>query len=52
MADVHNAITRSCNMSRIGSSNNKPELLVRKFLFALCYRSNANAITDKDNDVS
>ena len=34
MADIHDKQTRSFNMSRIRSKNTKPELLVRKFLFA------------------
>ncbi|MBI5632263.1 MAG: hypothetical protein HZA15_02145 [Nitrospirae bacterium] len=34
MADVHDRKTRSYNMSRIRSRDTKPELLVRKFLFA------------------
>jgi len=34
MADVHDKITRSYNMSQIKSKDTKPELLVRKFLFA------------------
>jgi DNA mismatch endonuclease (patch repair protein) len=34
MPDVHDKATRSYNMSRIRSKNTKPELLVRKFLFA------------------
>ena len=38
MADVHNTETRSYNMSRIKSKDTKPELLVRKFLFANGYR--------------
>ena len=38
MADVHNKATRSYNMSRIRSSNTKPELLVRKFLHANGFR--------------
>ncbi|MFN8250841.1 MAG: DNA mismatch endonuclease Vsr [Ferruginibacter sp.] len=38
MADVHNKKQRSYNMSRIRSANTKPELLVRKFLFAQGYR--------------
>ncbi len=38
MADVHSKTTRSYNMSRIGSKNTKPELLVRKFLFANGFR--------------
>jgi len=43
MADVHDKITRSFNMSRIRSSNTKPEMLVRKFLFAKGYRYRINA---------
>jgi DNA mismatch endonuclease (patch repair protein) len=38
MADVHDIATRSYNMSRIKGSDTKPEMLVRKFLFALGYR--------------
>ena len=38
MADVHTPIQRSYNMSRIRSTNTKPEMLVRKFLFANGYR--------------
>lgn len=34
MADVHSKETRSYNMSRIKGKDTKPELLVRKFLFA------------------
>jgi len=34
VADIHNKQTRSFNMSQIKSKNTKPELLVRKFLFA------------------
>ncbi|MBI4946542.1 MAG: DNA mismatch endonuclease Vsr [Bacteroidetes bacterium] len=34
MADVHDKLTRSYNMSQIRSKNTKPEILVRKFLFA------------------
>jgi DNA mismatch endonuclease (patch repair protein) len=37
MADVHNKATRSYNMSRIKGKNTKPEMLVRKFLFANGY---------------
>lgn len=36
--DVHNKQTRSYNMSRIKSKDTKPELLVRKFLFANGFR--------------
>jgi DNA mismatch endonuclease, patch repair protein len=42
MADVHTKKQRSFNMSRIRSSNTKPELLVRKFLFAHGYRYRIN----------
>ena len=38
MADVHDKITRSYNMSRIRATNTKPEMLVRKFLHAQGYR--------------
>ena len=38
MADVHDKKTRSYNMSQIKSKDTKPELLVRKFLFANGYR--------------
>ncbi|MBO9620731.1 MAG: DNA mismatch endonuclease Vsr [Niabella sp.] len=38
MADVHNKATRSYNMSRIRSKDTKPEMLVRKFLFANGFR--------------
>lgn len=38
MADVHSAETRSYNMSRIRSKNTKPELLLRKVLFAKGFR--------------
>jgi DNA mismatch endonuclease (patch repair protein) len=38
MADVHDKITRSYNMSRIRSKNTKPEMIVRKFLFANGFR--------------
>ena len=38
MADVHSKEVRSHNMSRIRSKNTKPELLVRKFLFANGFR--------------
>ncbi|MBP6237489.1 MAG: DNA mismatch endonuclease Vsr [Saprospiraceae bacterium] len=38
MADVHNKETRSFNMSRIRSQDTKPEMLVRKFLFANGFR--------------
>ena len=38
MADVHNKATRSYNMSRIKGKDTKPEILVRKFLFAKGFR--------------
>jgi len=34
MADVHSKAVRSFNMSQIKGKNTKPEMLVRKFLFA------------------
>jgi DNA mismatch endonuclease (patch repair protein) len=43
--DVHNKKTRSYNMSRIKGKNTKPELLVRKFLFANGYRYRLNVKT-------
>ena len=38
MADVHDKKTRSYNMSRIRSKDTKPEMFVRKFLFAHGFR--------------
>lgn len=38
MADVHSAEVRSYNMSRIRSKNTKPEVLLRKVLFANGFR--------------
>lgn len=38
MADVHDKATRSYNMSRVKNKNTKPELLVRKYLFAHGFR--------------
>jgi len=38
MADVHSKEVRSFNMSRIRSKDTKPELIVRKFLFARGFR--------------
>ena len=38
MTDVHSREIRSYNMSRIRSKDTKPEMLVRKFLFAQGYR--------------
>lgn len=42
MADVHDKATRSYNMSRIKNKNTKPEILVRKFLFANGFRYRTN----------
>jgi len=36
--DVHNKKTRSFNMSQIKGKDTKPEMLVRKFIFANGYR--------------
>ena len=38
MADVHSVEVRSYNMSRIKSKNTKPEILLRKLLFANGFR--------------
>jgi DNA mismatch endonuclease, patch repair protein len=38
MTDVHDTATRSFNMSRIKGKNTKPEMLVRRFLFANGFR--------------
>lgn len=38
MADVHDKQTRSYNMSQIKGKDTKPEILVRKFLFANGFR--------------
>ena len=38
MADVHDKVTRSFNMSQIKGKNTKPEILVRKFLFSKGFR--------------
>jgi DNA mismatch endonuclease (patch repair protein) len=38
MTDVHNKKTRSYNMSMIRSKDTKPEILVRKCLFAKGFR--------------
>ncbi|CAN5438018.1 very short patch repair endonuclease [soil metagenome] len=38
MADVHNTAQRRFNMQQIKGKNTKPEMLVRKFLFAHGYR--------------
>jgi DNA mismatch endonuclease (patch repair protein) len=38
MADVHDKVTRSYNMSRIKGSDTKPEMIVRRFLHANGFR--------------
>ena len=38
VADVHDKVTRSYNMSRIRAKNTKPEMLVRKFLHSQGFR--------------
>jgi DNA mismatch endonuclease (patch repair protein) len=38
MADVHSKAVRSFNLSRIKRNNTKPEILVRRFLFAKGFR--------------
>jgi DNA mismatch endonuclease (patch repair protein) len=38
MVDVHDKETRSYNMSQIKGKNTKPEILVRRFLFANGFR--------------
>lgn len=38
MADIHDKQTRSYNMSQIKGKDTKPELLVRKFIFANGFR--------------
>ena len=38
MTDVHNTQTRSYNMSRIRGKDTKPEMMVRRFLFANGFR--------------
>lgn len=45
MTDVHDKATRSYNMSRIKGKNTKPEMEVRKFLFANGYRYRLNVKT-------
>jgi DNA mismatch endonuclease, patch repair protein len=42
MADVHTPEIRSYNMSRIRGKDTKPELLVRKFLYAEGFRYRLN----------
>jgi DNA mismatch endonuclease (patch repair protein) len=38
MADVHDKQTRSFNISQIKGKDTKPEMMVRKFLFANGFR--------------
>ncbi len=49
MTDVHSKETRSFNMSRIRSKDTKPEITVRKFLFAngLRYRLHSKQLPGK-----
>jgi DNA mismatch endonuclease (patch repair protein) len=42
MADVHSKQTRSYNMSQIKGKNTKPEIMVRRFLFAKGFRYRLN----------
>ncbi|MFA8434137.1 MAG: very short patch repair endonuclease [Marinifilaceae bacterium] len=42
MSDVHSKKTRSFNMSRIGSKDTTPEMLVRKYLFSKGFRYRLN----------
>ena len=43
--DVHDKATRSYNMSQIKGKNTKPEILVRKYLFANGFRYRINVKT-------
>lgn len=51
--DKHSKETRSYNMSRIKSTNSKPEVLVRKYLFSkgLRYRKNVKELPGKPDIV-
>ena len=53
MADVHSAAVRSYNMSKIRSVNTKPEMIVRKALFAagLRYRLHNKKLPGKPDIV-
>ena len=53
MPDVHDIKTRSYNMSRIKGANTKPEMKVRKFLFAkgLRYRLHQTKLPGKPDIV-
>ncbi|MBN8705279.1 MAG: hypothetical protein J0L62_05350 [Bacteroidetes bacterium] len=46
MTDVHSKAQRSYNMSRIRSKNTKPEMVVRKFLFASGLKYNSFAFPE------
>ena len=45
LADVHDSVTRSYNMSKIRDKNTKPEELVRKYLFSQGFRYRKNVRT-------
>jgi DNA mismatch endonuclease (patch repair protein) len=53
MADVHSKALRSYNMSQIKSKDTKPELLVRKYLFAngLRFKIHVNKLPGKPDIV-
>ena len=53
MADVHDTVTRSYNMSRIKGCNTKPEETVRKYLFSkgFRYRKNDKSLPGKPDIV-
>lgn len=53
MTDVHDKATRSYNMSRIKGTNTKPELIVRKHLYAngLRYRLHDKTLNGKPDIV-
>jgi len=42
MADVHDKVTRSYNMSQIKGKNTKPEIIVRKHLYSQGFRYRIN----------
>lgn len=53
LADVHDTVTRSYNMSRIKGCNTKPEETVRKYLFSkgFRYRKNDKSLPGKPDIV-
>ena len=53
MSDVHDKQTRSYNMSRIKGKDTKPEIQVRKFLFAngFCYKLHDKKLSGKPDIV-